>query len=93
MREYDVIKEPVVSEKSTALREKNKVVFKVDVKATKDQIKRAVEKIYPDVVVKSVNTSLVQGKKKRVRYVQGRVSAWKKAVLTLEKGVNQFDFT
>ena len=62
-RHYDVILSPVVTEKATIASEHNKVVFKVAGKATKPQIKEAVEKLF-DVKVKSVNTLVRKGKTK-----------------------------
>ena len=60
-RHYDVIVAPVVTEKATLASEHNKVLFKVAAKATKPQIKEAVEKLF-DVKVKSVNTLVRKGK-------------------------------
>ena len=62
-RHYDIIVAPVVTEKATVASEHNKVVFKVASKATKPQIKEAVEKLF-DVKVKSVNTLVRKGKTK-----------------------------
>ncbi len=84
-RHYDVILSPVITEKSTALSEQSKVVFRVAPDATKPQIKAAVEKLF-DVKVKSVNTLNVKGKTKTFRGVKGRRSDVKKAVVTLEEG-------
>ena len=83
--QYRVIKSLLQTEKGTALQVLNKYLFEVNKKANKVDIRRAVEKIY-QVKVKSVNTSLSHGKKKRVRYVQGRAPDWKKAIVTLQKG-------
>ena len=62
-RHYDVIVAPVVTEKATVASEHNKVVFRVAAKATKPQIKEAVEKLF-DVKVKRVNTLVRKGKTK-----------------------------
>ena len=70
-RHYDVILAPVVTEKATMASEHNKVVFKVAGKATKPQIKEAVEKLF-DVKVKSVNTLVRKGKTKVFRGTFGR---------------------
>ena len=67
-RHYDIIVAPVVTEKATIASEHNKVVFKVAAKATKPQIKDAIEKLF-DVKVKSVNTLIRKGK---VRIFKGR---------------------
>ena len=62
-RHYDIIVAPVITEKATVASEHNKVVFKVAAKATKPQIKEAIEKLF-DVKVKSVNTLVRKGKTK-----------------------------
>ena len=84
-RHYDVIVAPVVTEKATLASEHNKVVFKVTGKATKPQIKEAVERLF-DVKVKSVNTLVTKGKVKIFRGMRGQRSDVKKAVVTLEEG-------
>jgi large subunit ribosomal protein L23 len=84
-RLYTVITSPVVTEKSTALSEHNKVTFNVALDATKPEIKKAVEGLFK-VKVLSVNTLRVKGKQKRFRGIVGQRSDRKKAVVTLEKG-------
>ena len=84
-RHYDVIVAPVVTEKATIASEHNKVLFKVAAKATKPQIKEAVEKLF-DVKVKSVNTLVRKGKVKAFRGSRGEQSDVKKAIVTLEEG-------
>ena len=84
-RHYDVIVAPVVTEKATVASEHNKVVFRVAAKATKPQIKEAVEKLF-DVKVKSVNTLVRKGKTKVFRGNFGSQSDVKRAVVTLEEG-------
>ena len=84
-RHYDVIVSPVVTKKATMASEHNKVVFKVASKATKPQIKEAVEKLF-DVKVKSVNTLVRKGKTKVFRGSFGSQSDVKRAVVTLEEG-------
>ena len=84
-RHYDIIVSPVVTEKATLASEHNKVLFKVSSKATKPQIKEAVEKLF-DVKVKSVNTLRRRGKLKAFRGRYGRTSDTKRAVVTLEEG-------
>ena len=87
MNVFNVIKEPVISEKSTDLNTNhNQVVFRVDPKADKNLIKLAVETLYPNVHVDKVRTMNFLGKKKRVRLRLGRVAQWKKAIVTLKKG-------
>ncbi|MCB1413195.1 MAG: 50S ribosomal protein L23 [Xanthobacteraceae bacterium] len=82
---YDVIVAPVITEKATTASEHNKVVFKVASKASKPQIKEAVEKLF-DVKVKSVNTLVRKGKTKVFRGQFGSQSDTKRAVVTLEEG-------
>ncbi len=92
MDSYTIIRRPVVSEKShRIINEKvgdarlNQYTFEVDSRATKPQIKAAVEKIFEVRVVK-VNTMHVGGKLKRVGAApQGRTRSWKKAVVTLDQ--------
>ena len=82
---YQVILNPLVTEKSTQQSEFNKVVFSVPVNATKLEIKTSVEKIF-SVKVKSVNTILLKGKVKRFKGVLGKRSNTKKAIVTLAPG-------
>ena len=84
-RHYDIIVAPVVTEKATVASEHNKVVFKVLSKATKSQIKDAIEKLF-DVKVKSVNTLVRKGKTKVFRGQFGSQSDTKRAIVTLEEG-------
>ena len=82
----DIIKAPIITEKSTALASNEKTyVFKVDAKANKSQIKDAVEKIF-NVKVESVNTVNVHPKKKRVGRHAGMTNKYKKAIVTLKDG-------
>lgn len=82
---YDIIRSPVVTEKSTQVSEHNQVVFKVAAGATKPEIKEAVERLFK-VRVKAVNTLNRQGKIKRFRGIRGRQASYKKAIVTLEEG-------
>ena len=84
-KHYDVIVAPVITEKATMASEHNKFVFKVTRKATKPQIKEAVEKLF-DVKVKNVNTLVRKGKTKVFRGSLGSQSDSKRAVVTLEEG-------
>jgi large subunit ribosomal protein L23 len=84
-RHYDIIIAPVVTEKATLASEHNKVLFKVANKATKAQIKEAVERLF-DVKVKSVNTLIRKGKTKVFRGNFGSQSDVKRAIVTLEEG-------
>lgn len=84
-RLYQVIKSPVVTEKSTQGSEQNKVTLNVTLDATKPEIKQAVEAIFK-VQVKAVNTLCVKGKVKRFRGRLGQRSDRKKAIVTLVEG-------
>lgn len=85
IRHYDVILAPHITEKSTLLSEQNAVVFKVADKATKPEIKAAVEALF-EVKVTGVNTLVVKGKTKRWRGKAYRRSDVKKAIVTLAEG-------
>ncbi|MCB9800178.1 MAG: 50S ribosomal protein L23 [Candidatus Omnitrophica bacterium] len=89
---YDIIKEPLITEKLAREEEKlGKYAFKVHPQANKKQIKSAVEKVF-NVHVSSVNTSNQAGKWRRVRYQAGKTANWKKAIVTLKKG-DKIDIT
>ena len=82
---HDTVKSLLRTEKGTQFLPLNKYLFLVDLKANKFQIKDAVEQIYK-VKVAKVNTAIVSGKTKRVRYKAGRTADWKKATVTLKAG-------
>ncbi|KJS16766.1 MAG: 50S ribosomal protein L23 [Peptococcaceae bacterium BRH_c4b] len=81
----DILKRPVVTEKSMALQAENKFTFIVDLKANKVEIKKAVEELFK-VKVKKVHTMRYKGKLRRVRNVLGRTPDYKKAIVTLKEG-------
>tara|TARA_B100000029_G_C17367565_1_gene884962 strand:- start:643 stop:936 length:294 start_codon:yes stop_codon:yes gene_type:complete len=83
----DTIISPNVTEKSTALSEFNKVVFKVHNSATKKTIKKNIEKIFKVNVIK-INTINIKGKTKLVRNRKSTKPGYKKAIVTLKKGQN-----
>ncbi len=85
---YDIIQGPIITEKTMALKEKyNKYSFKVAKDANKIEIKNAVEQIFKVKVAKrGVNTINVLPKRKRVGQHEGFKPAYKKAIVTLEKG-------
>jgi large subunit ribosomal protein L23 len=85
LKKFDVIRSPLVTEKSTLLSQQSKVTFKVDVNATKQDIKKAVEALFK-VKVKSVNTINQDGKIKNFRGRMGQRAAVKKAIVTLAEG-------
>ena len=82
---YDIIRSPVVTEKSTLASEHGQIVFDVAIDATKPQIKAAVEALF-SVKVKTVNTNIRKGKVKRFRNVKGVRNDVKKAIVTLVDG-------
>ena len=82
---YDVIRRPLITEKSTLVAEHNKIVFEVAIDADKKAIKEAVEALFK-VDVTKVNTLLQKGKTKRFRGYMGRRNDVKKAIVTLAKG-------
>jgi large subunit ribosomal protein L23 len=82
---YDVLKKPLITEKSTSLLQENKYTFEVDPRANKTEIKQAVQSIFK-VKVEKVNTMRVKGKTKRVRNIPGKTPDRKKAIVTLRKG-------
>lgn len=78
----DIIKRPVITERSTEYMNDLKYVFEVDIRANKTEIKQAVESIF-GVKVKNVNTLRVPGKLKRYGRYSGYTPEWKKAFVTL----------
>lgn len=84
-RMYDIVRRPVITEKTTRGSEHNQVTFKVALDASKPEIKQAVETLF-DVKVTSVNTLRMKGKEKRFKGRLGRRSDYKKAIVTLGEG-------
>jgi large subunit ribosomal protein L23 len=86
------IKQPLITEKSTLLRDANGVYcFKADVRANKIEIARAVEALF-GVKVAEVRTARVRGKKKRVGRLLGKRPDWKKAWVRLAPGQKDIEF-
>ena len=99
---WSILKSPVVTEKSVILKEDSSeensdrkagqvLTFRVDTKATKTEIKGAIEEIF-NVKVSSVRTVNYDGKMKRRGRQQGRRPSWKKAYVTLRKGEPMVDY-
>jgi large subunit ribosomal protein L23 len=84
-RMYEIVRSPVITEKSTAASEHNKVMFHVPLDATKRDVKAAVEGLFK-VKVTAVNTIRTKGKVKRFRGRLGERSDAKKAIVTLAEG-------
>ncbi|MBR2484781.1 MAG: 50S ribosomal protein L23 [Clostridia bacterium] len=91
MTVYDIIIEPVLSEKSYDGIENKRYTFKVAKNANKTQIKDAVEQIF-GVEVAKVNTSNYDGKVKRMGRHEGRTSSYKKAIVTLTENSKAIEF-
>ena len=84
----EIIIKPIITEKSNDGVVEGKYTFKVNKKATKIDIKRAVEKLF-NVKVVSVNTISVKGKEKRVGRYVGKTSDWKKAIVTIDTQLSE----
>ena len=91
-RHYDIVLAPHITEKSTMLSETNSVVFRVAPKATKPEIKAAVEALF-GVTVVGVNTIVSKGKTKRWKGKPYQRSDVKKAIVTLVAGQDPIDIT
>jgi large subunit ribosomal protein L23 len=86
MIHYDIIRRPLISEKTTKQKEAcNQLSFEVDTRANRVEIRRAVEKIF-NVRVAAVRTIQVKGKIKRRGRIEGKRRDWKKAIVTLMPG-------
>ena len=89
---YDIIKKPVLTEKSYAEMANRKYTFEVAINANKTEIKAAIEEIFEGVKVENVNTMRVLGKMKRQGRTQGRTPEVKKAIVTLKKDSKGIEF-
>lgn len=89
---YSVIKRPIITEKTTRLKQYGIYVFEVDINATKPMIKQAVEKLF-NVDVVDVKTMIMKGKLRRYGRYEGYQPDWKKAMVKLKKGqtIKQID--
>ena len=85
LKYLEILKAPVITEKSQIAKSEGKYTFKVAPKATKTEIKDAIEKIF-NVKVEKVNTINVHPKKKRVGRYTGMTNKYKKAIVTLAEG-------
>jgi len=91
MKEYDIIRGPLVTEKTTLQKElNNQLTFKVDKRANRVEIKDAVEKNF-NTRVKQIRTIQVKGKVKQRGKILGKKKDWKKAIVTLMPG-QRIDF-
>ena len=91
MKHYDIIRKPVLSEKSYSEIANKKYVFEVAVNANKIEIKKAAEELFK-VEVESVNTMNMRGKNKRMGYTHGKTASFKKAIITLTEKSKTIEF-
>jgi large subunit ribosomal protein L23 len=93
MKENQIIRRPLVTEKSTILRDagQNVIVFEVDPKANKVEVKDAIEKLFK-VKVADVRLFNVRGKVKRMGRYAGKRRDWRKAYVRLKEGEKAPDF-
>jgi large subunit ribosomal protein L23 len=82
---HDIIRAPIITEKSTLLAEFNQVIFKVARDASKTEVKAAVERLF-NVKVRAVNTHVRKGKRKTFKNIRALLSDTKRAIVTLEEG-------
>ncbi|MBS6063880.1 50S ribosomal protein L23 [Criibacterium bergeronii] len=87
---YDIIKRPVISEKSMGMTGDKKYTFIVDKNADKLQIKAAIEEIF-EVEVEKVNTMNYDGRKKRVGKYVGKTASFKKAIVQLSESSKEIE--
>jgi len=86
MNPEQIIDRPIaLTEKATQLREQNKVIFRVNRKANKIQIRDAIQKLF-NVTVVEVNTLVMRGKERRMGRGYAKLHNWKKAIVTLKEG-------
>ena len=85
MHPYELLRRPLITEKSTVLQAQGKYAFEVANEANKHQIKQAVEKAFK-VKVTAVNVMTVPGKERRIGRRQVLTQSWKKAIVTLKPG-------
>jgi len=85
IQKFKILKSLLHSEKGSTLLPLNKYIFEVDKRANKSEIRKAIELAYK-VKVKDVNTMIMSGKWRRVRFKPGKTPDWKKAIVTLRQG-------
>lgn len=88
---HDTIIKPIITEESMDNMADGKYTFKVDRRANKSEIKKAIETIF-DVKVEKVNTMNMLGKEKRMGIHVGRTANWKKAIVTLKEDSDSIEF-
>ena len=86
MNRFDIIKRPLDTEKLDRMRDReNKFAFEIDMKASKTEVKQAIEGLFKVKVV-DIKTAIVRGKFRRIGRSEGQRSSWKKAIVTLKEG-------
>ena len=88
----DIIIRPLITEQSMDLISQKKYCFEVAKNATKPEIAKAVEAMFEGTKVAAVNTINMKAKPKRLRYVEGKTAAWKKAIVTLTEDSKTIEF-
>ena len=88
----DIIRRPLITERSMDMLAQKKYSFEVAKDATKPEIAKAVETMFEGTKVKSVNTMNMKAKPKRLRYVEGKTASWKKAIVTLTEDSKTIEF-
>jgi len=92
MNVFDIIETPILTERTFEMIKSKRYVFRVKKEATKGQIREAIEKAFPGVVVKRVNTARYKGKEKRQGKHVGFKSDWKKAYVLLSEASKPIEF-
>jgi len=88
----DIIRRPLITERSMDMIGERKYAFEVAKDATKPEIAKAVEAMFEGTKVASVNTINMKAKPKRMRYLEGKTSSWKKAIVTLTEDSKTIEF-
>jgi large subunit ribosomal protein L23 len=88
----DIIRRPLITERSMDMIAQKKYTFEVAPDATKPEIAKAVETMFEGTKVAAVNTINMKPKPKRVRFAQGKTAAWKKAIVTLTEDSKTIEF-
>ena len=88
----DIIRRPLITERSMDMIADRKYAFEVAKDATKPEIAKAVEAMFEGTKVASVNTINMKAKPKRMRYLEGKTASWKKAIVTLTEDAATSEF-
>ena len=89
---YDIIKRPIITEKSMSMTEDKRYTFEVAKDANKIEITKAVESLFPGTKVAKVNTVSCRGRMKRMGRTMGMTASWKKAIVTLTEASKTIEF-